>query len=276
MSGGGSGGGGAGRVDYPSYMKTWHEDGLGTWGAMNDVSTLMATAIGSSPYATASAYDPSPQVDDMTIAASNTLTEVESLTTTAITEQIAKIDAMDTVGEQVDFETDIYPRFERGMQNINAVQSTAFVQGKSNLDATYAARLVTTKIELRNRAVELLDRHNMEYSKLYIQASGAVIETARMAIVAYSEQNTEDLRIEKADTLWDLEMVKYGGNFLGSIGGTAIRQGGEEPSQVQSALGGAMSGAAAGGMVAGASGGAIAGPVGAIAGGLLGIGASLL
>jgi hypothetical protein len=229
----------------------------------------MDSAIGNSPYSTAIAYNPASKVDDIEIAATNTLNEVEGLSVTTINEQISKIDAMDTIGEVVDFETNIYPRFERGMQNINAVQSTAFVQGKSNLDATYAAQLASKKMELRQQAVQLLSTRELETAKLHIHASGMVIEAARMAIVAFQEEAAENVKYDKLDTLWDLEVVKYGGNFLGAIQGTAVGQEADRPDTTQRALGGALSGAAMGASVSGGN------PLGAAAGGVIGLGMSL-
>lgn len=277
MSGGGSsgGGGGSGKVDYPEYMKDWHEAGLGTW-AGSSVSTLMDDAIGNSPYATAVAFDPGSKIDDMEIAASNAVDNADDLSLTVINEQISKIDAMDTVGEVVDFDSNIYPKFERGMQNINAVQSSAFVQGKSNIASTYAAQLASRKIELRNQAIGTYAQTQSQHAQIYNQAQAQVIEVARMAIVASQEENQKNVEFERKDALWDLEIIKYGANFLASIQGGAVSQETDGPSDTQRALGGAMSGAAMGGMLAGASGGAVAGPVGMAAGAVIGAGMSLL
>jgi hypothetical protein len=96
-----------------------------------------------------------------------------------------------------------------------------------------------------------------------------VIEAARMAIVAFQEEAAENVKYDKLDTLWDLEVVKYGGNFLGAIQGTAVGQEADRPDTTQRALGGALSGAAMGASVSGGN------PLGAAAGGVIGLGMSL-
>ena len=62
MGGGSAGGGGSsGKTDYPDYMKTWHGIALDASGVdtlTTSVTDSMNTAIGSSPYSTAVAYDP--------------------------------------------------------------------------------------------------------------------------------------------------------------------------------------------------------------------------
>ena len=103
-----------------------------------------------------------------------------------------------------------------------------------------------------------------------------LFRSKRIKIVAKGEEAAAENEIDKADALWDLEVFKYGGNLLASIGSASVQEGPSGPSKAQSAIGGAMSGAAAGGILAGASGGAIAGPVGMAAGGVLGFASGFL
>lgn len=63
------GGGSAGEVDYPDYMKAVHEDWLtqsGTDSIEDSITSKMNTALGSSPWATKTAYNP-----DTTLATAN-------------------------------------------------------------------------------------------------------------------------------------------------------------------------------------------------------------
>lgn len=232
--GSGGGGGGSGEVDFPGYMKNWHGDVLGHFSGKT-VGDVMEDALENNPYTSAAAYDPTSEADKITSKAD---------------EQLTKVDEMDEIGEVVDFDKNILPKLEGGMRDINAVQSSAFAQARSNLWTDYAAKLASDKMKLRSDAV------------------GQVIEANRMAIIAFKEQHDKDIEIDNKFEKWDLEVFKYGGNFLSSIQGTQTPQGTDEPSQTQSALAGAASGAAMGASVGGVP--------GAVAGGVLGAGASFL
>ena len=48
---------------------------------------------------------------------------------------------------------------------------------------------------------------------------------------------------------WDMEVFQYGSNVLGAIGGGVLIP--RQPSQMQSMIGGALTGAAAGGIASG-------------------------
>ena len=232
--GGSGGGGGSGEVDFPGYMKDWHGDVLGHFSGKT-VGDVMEYALENNPYTSAAAYDPTGETDNMTAEAD---------------EQLTKVDAMDEIGEVVDFDKNILPKLEGGMRDINAVQSSAFAQARSNLWTDYAAKLATDKIKLRGEAVS------------------QIIEANKTAIIAFKEQHDKDIEIENKFEKWDLEVFKYGGNFLSSIQGTQVPQGSDEPSKAQSALGGGLSGAA--------SGASVGGVPGAVVGGILGAGSSFL
>lgn len=232
--GGSGGGGGSGKVDYPGYMKTWHEDVLGSYTGKS-ISTAIDEAHGSSPFATATAYDPTTEANRMT---------------TKVDDTALQITKMDQIGEQVEFENKIYPRFESGMRDINAVQSSAFVQGRANIAADYAARLSSKKMEL------------------CVQHEQAYIDANRMAIIAFQGQVDKNVEFDAKDVKWDLEMYQYGANALASIGSGAVPAGGgggKEVSDGQQALAGAATGA-----TMGASFGPWGAAIGAVVGGAAG------
>lgn len=97
---GSSGGGSSGKVEYPTYMQTVHNDWLdntGTDTMTNSINDLMEVAIGSSPYATATAYDPAtPLADAWTaVCALNTLVDAldhESDWSSAISAAVSDVD----------------------------------------------------------------------------------------------------------------------------------------------------------------------------------------
>ena len=115
-----------------------------------------------------------------------------------------------------------------------------------------------------------------EYKRMYLEGSSqmlrlmlqriswhdgymrTVIEGKRIKIVARKEQLDEDMKIDEYDAVWDLEVFTHGANVLAAISG-GIGDHHKQPSQLQSALGGVLSGAAMGAMMSGGNPYAVAG-----------------
>lgn len=268
-SSGGSGGGSSGKVDYPEYMKTQHE----TWlTALNtDITTARA---GDSPYTTAAAYDPTVPLAamDTAVCAFNTVVDAlnnESDWNSAMTQAKTTIDALisdtyinadvDAFADKLDDQVDniTIPKFQRGMQDINAVQTSAFALGEALIYgmrdrdvAKYTSDLRLKSSLMRNELIAkgasemlqaLLTRADLEKAVAHY-----TLEYNRMYIVAKKDQIDQDYEYDELDAKWDLEMFQYGGNMLAAIAGAATSQGTPERSHTASAIGGALSGAAAG------------------------------
>lgn len=63
---GGGGGGTSGAVSYPTYMETWHNAILGTGSSIESTLVMvMNDALGGSPFAGVSAYDPATNITNM-------------------------------------------------------------------------------------------------------------------------------------------------------------------------------------------------------------------
>ena len=157
--GGSSGGGGSGKVDYPDYMKTVHNDWLDNTGVdtiTSSITDVMSAALGNSPWTGQIAYDPDADVAawENVIAAFATVlagmddivdwaafytqaeTSVPDITeASGITEAVIVAD-VDAFADQLDDEitTKVLPRFRRGMQDINTVTSSAFAIGTSIIE----------------------------------------------------------------------------------------------------------------------------------------------
>lgn len=296
--GGGSSGSSSGKVDYPEYMKTMH----GTW--LTAVAADIVTATtGNSPYYSATAYDPATPLAamDTAVCAFNTVVDAlsnESDWDSAMTQAKITVDALisetyitadiaafaDVLDDQVDNVT--IPKFQRGMQDINAVQSSAFALGEALIYgmrdrdvAKYTSDLRLKSSLQRNEMIiqsaatmlqALLTRAELEKAVAHYS-----LEYNRMFIAATKDQEDRDLQLDELDAKWDLEMYQYGGNMMASIAGAATSQEADAPSQSSSAIGGALSGAAAGAMI-GSKIGAIGGPMGAGMGAALGIFSSFL
>ncbi len=301
--GNGGGGGGTGIVDYPAHMKTWHTAALGDGSVItSDISDIMEAALGSSPFAAASAYNPDADITAYEAAISGfsalltgitettdwaalytqatTSITISDKAVTGITDAEIVIDSAafgDSLDDQIT--TTVLPRFQSGMRDINSVVSSAFVIGESNIegfrdrDVAKHESGLRVVAQLKNADVDL-DVAKMNLSKdigvEQTRASAAdsmlkfliqkyswedgymrtVIEGKRIKIVAKKEENAEDIGIDEADAKWDLEVFQYGANLLASIGsGVASPKDGGGPSQLQTAIGGAMSGAATGALI---------------------------
>lgn len=289
MGGNSGGGGGSGAVSYPTYMQDAHSDWLDDSGGdtlTESMASVMEAAIGNSPWTAQAAYDP--DTDIAAILASGTTLQAlvtllssgttldtliadvldESRIDDAVTEFAADLDARLT--------SEVIPRFERGMQDINAVVSSAFVIGRALIEEGQDRQVAKYSADLHMKAFSddaiRVIQLKLEYQKV---ATSIIAELYRIKIVAKKEQNAVDMDVDDRDAKWDLEVFQYGANMLAGIGGGTGNTSKPGPSQVQSAIGGALSGAAAGAMV----GSAVPGygtAAGAVVGGVLGAASAFL
>ncbi len=300
---GGSGGGGSGIVDYPSYMKDFQGDILNHTGVdtiTDSMVDVMNAMLGNSPFTGETAYDPDSDVTAMETAVSDFAVILAGLddtvdwaaiyaqatSTSGITETeiVADVDAF---ADQLDDEitTKVLPRFRRGMQDINAVVSSAFPLGQAVIEGfrdrdvakhNSAIRLEAAKVnsmaylEASNQMIQIMS-NRIHWESEYVKI---LAETRRIKIVAKKEEAEVNLNIDEADAMWDISVFQHSANMLASIGGGTV-QSQKKQSTAASAIGGAMTGAAAGAMVA-KSVAAVSGPVGIIGGALLGAASAFL
>lgn len=236
LCGGGSsggGGGGSGEVDYPTYMKDAHAQLLYGGSSSSSVMDIVTpaddainNAVSGNPYIDLSPYNPSPHLVEM----ANAVDDLDVF-----------INSMESSNE---IENNL-ARFDAGMRDINAVNSSAFVIGRQIIGST----LMVQKLQAKQQLAQLS------------------VETRRMMIVANKEYTEADNEYQVKSIKWPLMMLQQGGNVLASISGAAVVGGkAEEPSTAQSALGGALSGAAIGASVGGAPGAIVGGVIGGVAG----------
>jgi len=278
----GGGGGGSGEVDYPDYMKVIHNDWLDNTGVdtmTSSITDIMDAAVGSSPWAAQTAYDPDTDITAL-IGQPDTLQTLVTLLSTGTTLDtlISNVLDEDRIDDSVDeyaadldarLVAEVLPRFNAGMRDINAVVSSTFVIGRANIEEGQDRQIAKYSADLHMKAfsddaIKVIEM-KLEYQKV---VSSLLMEAYRIKIVAKKEEMDVNIKIDEQDALWDLEVYQHGANLLASIGGgTASTQ---KPSTAQSAIGGALSGAAAGAMVTPGN------PVGAIVGGILGAASALL
>ena len=287
----GGGGGQSGTVDWPGYMKEFHGDMLGVVGFSAGITVQHAinTAWNNSPWLTAAAYDP-----DVDIAAweanmaafSTVLLGIDEATEWAALFAQAKLSidgatAAEIIADAAAFSdilddeilTRTLPRFEGGMRNINAVVSSAFVIGESIIEgfrnrdvAKHVSSIKMANIDSYLAGTEQMLKFLLSKYGWQEAFTKTTIESRKIKIIAKKEQIDLDLEYDKGNALWNIELFKYAGNALASIGSASQQKEGG-PSKAQTALGSAMAGAAAG-----AYGGSFMGnPVaGAAVGGVIG------
>jgi len=300
---GGSGGGGAsGAVSHSAYLETIHKDWLNATGLdtiEKSVTEVMDSALGSSPWTGLTAYNPDTAISayeaEMVLLKALLTGLVDTTDWAALYAQaettivgpgeaalIADADAFADILD-ADINTKILPRFRRGMQDINAVVSSAFVIGEAIIEGfrdrelakyTSVARLESNskKLTATEQMMQMMTRRiawRGDYAKLSIEAN-------RIKIVAKKEQADQDATIDEADAKWDLEVFQHGGNLMAAIGsGTAIPNL-AKTNKAASMLGGALSMASAGAMAGTAVSPGPGTLIGAGIGGVLGAAASFL
>jgi hypothetical protein len=281
--GGGGGGGGAGRVDFPAHITTAHSNWL-SGNVTSSVVHLMNAAFGNSPWIGQNAYNPDAPLtsSDAAITAYETLvstlssgTALDDLVNDLLGNERIEDDA-DAFADQLDDQlaATVYPRFEAGMRDINAVMSSAFVIGRALIEEGRNREVAKYLSGLRYQAfgrdaLSLIGlRLNLLSIRLQTQRelTATTIESNRIKIVALKEQADTDMDIDDRDAKWDLSAYQYGAEVMAAPGGGIGVQ--KEKSMLQSVLGGALSGAGAGG--------SMGGPWGALIGGVGGAGMGAL
>ncbi len=298
-SSGGGGGSSSGAVSHSAYLEAVHTswlDHAGTDTISDSITDVMNVALGNSPWTGLTAYDPDTEIaayEGVMTAFKAMLTGIsdtsdwDDLYTQAETSidnpVIIAADAAAFAAILDDqITTTILPRFRRGMQDINAVVSSAFPIGEAVIEAfrdrdvaKYTTGLMISKDEKKLTATSQMLQlmiQRLSWEEAYVRV---YTEGQRMKIVAKKEETDQNAKLDEEDALWDLEVFQYGGNIMAAIQGGTVGSKPKVASPLQSAIGGAMSGAAAGAMI-GASMGSSAGPYGALIGGILGAGAGLL
>lgn len=277
----GGGGGGSGAVTYPAHVTSTHHDWLNNTGLDGAISVsvqdAMEAAFGNSPWTAETAYDPDSDIVQLLAAPDDLQTLVTLLSSgtgldTLISEIMddARVDAVVTeYAADLDarLTAEVLPRFNAGMRNINAVVSSAYVLGLSNIEANNDRQVAKFSADLHAKthsddAIKIINL-KLEYQRV---VAALTMEAYRVKIVAKKEEVDLNLKIEESDALWDLEVFQYGSNVLASAGGGVATPNTKKPTQGQSMLGGALSGAAAGAMIGGAPGAVIGGILGAASG----------
>lgn len=319
---GGSGGGAAGQIGYPTYVESVHADWLANCGVLGEgsgrdnlssysITDRIDAALGNSPFSGETAYDGATRITTVETEVNAFETIVDALSETTgwagvLAQAVTTLDAnwtaptpaaeaeiaMDVLafeGIQDDrVETTVLPRFQRGMQDINAVMSSAFVIGEAIIEGMVDRDVAKYQGELRTKAFLLKDQlvaesllkknigytvgaeQMVKYVSLKLGANEALTKiTVQTQLAALESERAEaeaQLEIDEADATWDLSVFQYGANVMAAPGGGTMVPTKRGPSRTQAGIAGAASGAAMGTYVSPGMGTAI----GAVAGYYLG------
>lgn len=287
---GGGGGGSSGKVDFPEYMKNAHMEWIsravtnpaGTYLVEGDsVTELILAGLHNSPYSGEVAYDPDDDISAFLAALVDFDSEIDDIVTTWVTtlatarseSSTVVTDATTAHAALLDdrLTTEVLPRFQAGMRDVNAVISSSFVLGQAVLEAfnTRDVAEFSARLRLQKEADGLeLVRMKMSFKD---SITKTIVEARRIKAVLKKEELDEQIALDEKEYRWPLELYQHGANMLSSISGSAV----SVPDKVQrpSTLGGVLSGAASGAMLGTAStipGGTLIGAgLGAILGGFL-------
>jgi len=250
---------------------------------MSDQFDTLNTMVG--VLNTANYFSTYPSVDVLTTLAASVGTIMTSIGTALAS---ADVTAMVTA-----FETNKKPRFLRemsawtaGMADINAVNTSSFVIGMALRQKDFADAVDNFEAELKvGMAKSVLDNtlsyhlkgHLLTFaSKADLFSRGPAIysdlaklkaDIEKLIIIAETEEQGTQLKMDVNEGLWDFEVMMYGVNVLSSINGAPAGRS-TAPSWEQSMLAGATLGAGIGG-AAGIPGSLIGGAAGGLMGLLL-------
>jgi hypothetical protein len=108
------------------------------------------------------------------------------------------------------------------------------------------------KGDLINQAVSEMLRLMIQKIEFTRALTALESDVKRIYIAAKNDEQLENKAIDVNDAKWDLETFIYGGNFLGSIGASAVQPQKMEGSTFAKIMGSGLSGASAGAMIGGA------------------------
>lgn len=239
-------------IEYPGYMQIQHEFWLDGGGTGADTTKGLSLAIKNgtttNPYTGLTGYNPATDIAKMASAIRVFANTVESLDAhtdydTYHTAAAAQIDA--TISPETyivartqahataldgELNTKVIPRFNAGMRDINAVQTSAFVIGRAIIETDRNDKVDKFMSDMRYQADakrgDLIQNATAEMVRMYLQkeelqrvCAAFTVEYLRLNIAATSDYKSEEKNIAADLGRWPLEIYKYGANMLAAIGG---------------------------------------------------------
>ena len=288
-------------MDYsnvPAYLSTDHGAAVGY------VNTAVGAA--SNPFTSLTAYDPDTDIATMLSRLNTFEGYINELDWDSIYPDIFAL-AVSIVDEYINsdsyiedrisahaasLDTDLamkaYPKFEAGMRDINAIQTTAFVIGRAAITLDRNDKVDRFSADMYMQSAK--DRSTMisqvasELLRIFIQRlefhrvlTSLNMDFYRIKIAALADEATENKGIEAEEAKFPMAKWQYAANVMAALNGGVNQVQASEGNKTARIIGSALSGASAGAMLASAvsPGGGNEG-YGALLGGILaGIGGSM-
>ena len=178
--------------------------------------------------------------------------------------QVRDLVAAEAAQMDDDLITDVLPRYQVGMRDINSVLSSTFVVGKTVLENARGRNLDKFSADLKYKlipvALERWNRH-LEWNKTVVAVYSEIMKLYFSSKMDIEDHNQE---IKVKNLLWPFTALEYERAALGALQGattTTTKTAGS--GGAGRAMSGVLGGAAMGGMVGG--------PPGMVVGGLLGL-----
>jgi hypothetical protein len=176
--------------------------------------------------------------------------------------------AQESISLSDELETEVIPRFELGMRDVNAVMSSSYVIGKALIEANRVKALAKFSSTVKSQLVPfVVDRWKteLEWNKQVVDMYAQIM---KFYFIAKPEIDSHNRENQLKHLLWPFTTSRYMLDALGILNNAVNQKSTTEGASTASkALGGAMMGAGAGAMF---------GPAGAGIGGALGLAAGLL
>lgn len=163
---------------------------------------------------------------------------------------------------QDEIDTNVMPRFLAGMRDINAVQSSAFVVGKAIIQDAHVKSINKFASQIRLHALDISHEQWTRHLSWDESVIKVFTEMFKTYYATRLDMDRANLEYQAKDLMWNINLFENARGIIGAMAGAAATASGNEPSQTQKAIGGAMTGAAAGYMVGGWYGAAIGGVIG--------------
>lgn len=263
---------GGGSAVMPNHLLAIHEDWLVRQvpdQPLHEIDTTMVESMndalgpGGNPFAQMEVFDPNPALNEMR-------RQIEAFKHDIDGADIDTAD-IDTIGEKLShsslnrLEATVLQRYHRGMQNINAVNTSAFAIGRAVIYGM-------AQDSIDQAIGGIMANHQQWQDQMRSSLLHYGMEVERMMVAANVDMDSQRNQILEAELRWPMEIFQYGANLLSaSMGGTAP-VGTAKASAAQSTIGGAMQGAATGASMGAYSsnpyGVAIGAVVGAVVGGV--------
>jgi len=295
MGGGGKGGGGGGdtrsEVRFAPYLEDIHKSfltGAGAWDY--NLKAAFATAWGANPYADREDIN----IEDGLLGLDYVVSDFPSLFDmfgkfmagldievlwTQAYEQVFNGTEMDDLvasfnqSTQDSMNQKSLPMLNAGMRDIGSVNSSAYVVGKALLEANRLKEVTKFTAQIKYHGLQITQERWTKHLDWNQTVIGSYAELQKLYYAGKQDLDKLNYTTAEASTLWELNLFEYSRALMGALGGGSATAKGNDPSKLQSAIGGGLSGAATGAMVGSMVPG-IGTAIGAGVGGMLGIASS--